>query len=160
MKQVPVVKYLKNRHSFRRNSVTPGDYTTFKYQLYTFSTLNTLEWYFLVWPNRPDLLAKITGLVHSVQEYLNSCFARLCSFNPSDVKTLLHSDMPLDPGVFHCVVPNFGWLNMLFHKWNTQKPQSAKMLIHRTRPYFSITPSFTNKKNWKYAKRKLYLYLS
>ena len=45
-----------------------------------------LEWYFLVWPNRPDLLAKITGLGHSVQEYLNSCFARLCSFNPSDVE--------------------------------------------------------------------------
>jgi hypothetical protein len=54
--------------------------------LYTFSTLNTLEWYFLVWPNRPDLLAKITGLGLSVQEYLNSCFARLCSFYPSDVE--------------------------------------------------------------------------
>jgi hypothetical protein len=27
--------------------------------LYTFSTLNTLERYFIVWPNRPDLLAKI-----------------------------------------------------------------------------------------------------
>jgi hypothetical protein len=26
MKQVHVVKYLKNRHSFRRNSVTPGGY--------------------------------------------------------------------------------------------------------------------------------------
>jgi hypothetical protein len=39
-----------------------------------------------VWPNRPYFLEKITGLVHSVQEYLNSCFARLCSFNPSDVE--------------------------------------------------------------------------
>ena len=145
MKQVPVVKYLKNRHSFRRNSVTPGGYTTFKYQLYTFSTLNTLEWYFLVWPNRPDLLAKITGLVHSVQDYLNSCFTRLCSFNPSDVENTSPQWHVFGTWCFSLCCAKFWWLNMLFHKWNTQKPQSAKMLIHRTRPYFSITRSFTNK---------------
>ena len=79
-----------------------------------------LEWYFLVWPNRPDLLARITGLVHSMQEYrvLLVCVLLILQM----WKTLLHSGMPLDPGVFHCVVPHFGWLNMLFHKWNTQKP--------------------------------------
>ena len=39
-----------------------------------------------------------------------------------DLQPLLHSDMPLYPGVYHCVVPNFGWLNMLFQQWKTQKP--------------------------------------
>jgi hypothetical protein len=32
------------------------------------------------------LFVRILNLSDSVQEYLNSCFARLCSFNPSDVE--------------------------------------------------------------------------
>jgi hypothetical protein len=128
--------------------------------LYTFSTLNTLEWYFLVWPNRPDLLAKITGLGHSVQEYLNSCFTRLCSFNPSDVENTYPLWHAFGSWCVSLCRAKFWLVEYAFPQVEHTKAIVCKNVNTSYTTIFFNNTFVHEQKNWKYAKRKLYLCLS